>query len=331
MELIAGSSLQDHLSLIKDTHQKLTEEQIWRVFIQLILALRYLHKEKGIVHRDITANNIMLDDEYRVKLSKYSTRGLWTWHSESGTRIEFTTVFSFISRFRFGQATRYRLQQDDVLRRDYVLRLPRNHSTLALQWKSRWVSVRYLHLQSTCFHLDIWSLGCVLYHMVALVPPFFTANILSLASKICDSSYDVDPLNYYSDRVGHIVTKCLTIDPVNRPDINGVSLLCMEQLMSYTDRSCATIQSLERRLRHREHQRELQLIRQHPQYNQRCFSCSSAKESLVSSSNGLPDVSFDGLDGQHDAGRHDLNHSGTLNHAIDQQTALIFIQVPITN
>ena len=70
MELIAGSSLQDHLSLIRDTNQKLTEEQIWRVFIQLILALRYLHKEKGIVHRDITANNIMLDDEYRVKLSE---------------------------------------------------------------------------------------------------------------------------------------------------------------------------------------------------------------------------------------------------------------------
>jgi serine/threonine protein kinase len=34
--------------------------------------LRYLHKEKGIVHRDLTANNIMLDDEYRVKISKSS-------------------------------------------------------------------------------------------------------------------------------------------------------------------------------------------------------------------------------------------------------------------
>jgi serine/threonine protein kinase len=69
MELIAGSSLQDHLSLIKDTKQTMTEENVWRVFIQLILALRYLHKEKGIVHRDLTANNIMLDDEYRVKIS----------------------------------------------------------------------------------------------------------------------------------------------------------------------------------------------------------------------------------------------------------------------
>ena len=71
MELIAGSSLQEHLSLVKDTKQKMTEDNIWRIFIQLILALRYLHKEKGIVHRDLTPNNIMLDDEYRVKISKY--------------------------------------------------------------------------------------------------------------------------------------------------------------------------------------------------------------------------------------------------------------------
>ncbi len=71
MELIAGSSLQDHLSLIRETYQKMSEENIWRVFIQLILALRYLHKEKGIVHRDLTANNIMLDDEYKVKISMY--------------------------------------------------------------------------------------------------------------------------------------------------------------------------------------------------------------------------------------------------------------------
>ena len=70
MELIAGSSLQDYLQLLKETNRKMLEENIWRVLIQLILALRYLHKEKGIVHRDLTANNIMLDDEYRVKISK---------------------------------------------------------------------------------------------------------------------------------------------------------------------------------------------------------------------------------------------------------------------
>ena len=61
------------LSLIKETNQKMSEENIWRVFYPTNSSIKIsLHKEKGIVHRDLTANNIMLDDEYRVKISKSS-------------------------------------------------------------------------------------------------------------------------------------------------------------------------------------------------------------------------------------------------------------------
>ncbi|CAF4801690.1 unnamed protein product, partial [Rotaria sp. Silwood1] len=158
---------------------------------------------------------------------------------------------------------------------------------------------------------DIWSLGCVLYHMVALVPPFFTSNILLLASKICASEYDQTPLQHYSDRIRQIVIECLTVDPLNRPDICGIAQLCTEQLMSYTDRSCTTIQSLEKRLRQRDRQREIYFLKQQSQlqqqsnHHQRCLSCSSTKESLVSSSGGMADVSFDGTDGQHDTIKQD--------------------------
>lgn len=48
-----------------------------RIFVRLFLfvcklclALRYLHKEKRIVHRDLTPNNIMLEDKDKVKISK---------------------------------------------------------------------------------------------------------------------------------------------------------------------------------------------------------------------------------------------------------------------
>ena len=37
---------------------------------QLVLALRYLHKEKKIVHRDLTPNNIMLGENDKVTISK---------------------------------------------------------------------------------------------------------------------------------------------------------------------------------------------------------------------------------------------------------------------
>lgn len=38
------------------------------------LALRYLHKEKRIVHRDLTPNNIMLGEKDKVTISECAAR-----------------------------------------------------------------------------------------------------------------------------------------------------------------------------------------------------------------------------------------------------------------
>ena len=38
--------------------------------LQMCLALRYLHKEKRIVHRDLTPNNIMMGDRDKVTISE---------------------------------------------------------------------------------------------------------------------------------------------------------------------------------------------------------------------------------------------------------------------
>lgn len=37
---------------------------------QMCLALRYLHKEKRIVHRDLSPNNIMLGEKDKVTISE---------------------------------------------------------------------------------------------------------------------------------------------------------------------------------------------------------------------------------------------------------------------
>lgn len=38
--------------------------------VQILRGLRYLHKEKSIVHRDLTPNNIMLGENDKVTISK---------------------------------------------------------------------------------------------------------------------------------------------------------------------------------------------------------------------------------------------------------------------
>ncbi|KAJ3597442.1 hypothetical protein NHX12_000967 [Muraenolepis orangiensis] len=71
MELIQGVTLADHFSALKEKRQKLTEQRVWNVFVQMCLALRYLHKEKRIVHRDLTPNNIMLGDGDKVTITDF--------------------------------------------------------------------------------------------------------------------------------------------------------------------------------------------------------------------------------------------------------------------
>lgn len=98
---------------------------------------------------------------------------------------------------------------------------------------------------------DIWSLGCVIYHMAALVPPFFTSNILLLASQICGSVFDRTPLHIFSEKIQIIVERCLTIDPSMRPDIFGLANLCTEKLMIFTDTICASMKYFEKSLKQR--------------------------------------------------------------------------------
>ncbi|NXE48257.1 NEK10 kinase, partial [Casuarius casuarius] len=71
MELIEGVPLGEHFHSLKEKQQQFTEERIWNIFIQLCLALRYLHKEKRIVHRDLTPNNIMLGDKDKVTVTDF--------------------------------------------------------------------------------------------------------------------------------------------------------------------------------------------------------------------------------------------------------------------
>ncbi|KAG9345199.1 hypothetical protein JZ751_009744 [Albula glossodonta] len=71
MELIEGVPLAEHFSSLKEKQQQFTEERVWNIFIQMCLALRYLHKEKRIVHRDLTPNNIMLGERDKVTITDF--------------------------------------------------------------------------------------------------------------------------------------------------------------------------------------------------------------------------------------------------------------------
>ena len=71
MELVEGATLLDHLNSLAEKGWAMPEERVWRLFSQLCLALRYIHKERHVVHRDLTPSNIMLSAEGVIKLADF--------------------------------------------------------------------------------------------------------------------------------------------------------------------------------------------------------------------------------------------------------------------
>lgn len=62
MEYCPGGDVGSYLNEQKKRKAYLDEDAIWKIFLQLILALQYCHnREKKILHRDIKPANIMID------------------------------------------------------------------------------------------------------------------------------------------------------------------------------------------------------------------------------------------------------------------------------
>ncbi|XP_071326606.1 serine/threonine-protein kinase Nek10 isoform X2 [Trachinotus anak] len=201
MELIEGVPLAEHFNSLKEKQQQFTEDRIWNIFIQMCLALRYLHKEKRIVHRDLTPNNIMLGEKDKVTITDF---GLAKQKQENSklTSVVGTILYScpeVVKNEPYGEKA------------------------------------------------DIWALGCILYQMVTLQPPFYSSNMLSLASKIVEAIYEPIEDGASSERVTDMIRWCLSPDAEQRPDIVAISSRISDLMMRLMDGLYTSQNALERR------------------------------------------------------------------------------------
>ena len=95
---------------------------------------------------------------------------------------------------------------------------------------------------------DIWALGCVLYQMCMLEPPFSSSNMLTLVNKIVAADYTPIPEKDYTSRLIDTVSCCLRIDPDQRPDILGLSSELSDMLLLHMDALRINQTALERKL-----------------------------------------------------------------------------------
>ena len=122
---------------------------------QLVLALEYIHS-KGVIHRDVKPENILLDDAMRIKLADFgsaklapSLRGAYVWEGKSSTFV--------------GTA--------------------------------EYVAPEILNGKVAGPAADFWSLGCVIYRMVVGDVPFRAPNEFLIFQKIELMDYSFPEVN----------------------------------------------------------------------------------------------------------------------------------------
>ncbi len=68
---------------------------------------------------------------------------------------------------------------------------------------------------------DIWSLGCLIYEITTLNPPFEATNHFTLAKKI-KSGKTEKIANTYSDEMQRVINWMLTVEMNKRPSIENL-------------------------------------------------------------------------------------------------------------
>jgi NIMA (never in mitosis gene a)-related kinase len=72
---------------------------------------------------------------------------------------------------------------------------------------------------------DIWSLGCVIYEMCTLKPPFRAEDMDGLYKKVNKGQYSKIG-NSYSEELANIIKLMLQVNPSNRPNAKQLLKSC---------------------------------------------------------------------------------------------------------
>ena len=173
MEFADGGDLYQKIVEHKKTATFFEENDIWRIFIQLVKGLKALHDLK-ILHRDLKSANVFLLKDGTAKLgdlnvSKVARRGLG--YTQTGTPY---------------------YASPEV-------------------WKD----------QPYDNKSDIWSLGCVLYEMITLRPPFRAQNMEGLYNKVIKGQLSKLP-ERFSNELFDIVKLLIQVNSDLRPSCDDI-------------------------------------------------------------------------------------------------------------
>lgn len=194
-EYCDGGDLAKVISTFKRNGESVPEDFIWEVLVQTLLALHRCHYGMNIKKVDLfsgPASNVEPKVDYETVIIHRDIKPDNIFMLDSGKTIKLGD---------FGLAKMLTSQNDFA--KTYV-------------GTPYYMSPEVLMDNPYSPVCDIWSLGCVLYELCCLRPPFQAKTHLQLQTKIKRGEItDISPM--YSHQLRSIISECITVDPAQRP------------------------------------------------------------------------------------------------------------------
>lgn len=242
MELCAGGDLQKALKRLPDGVY-LPESIIWKIFLQLCIALDYLHSQR-VLHRDLKTANIFLTDPPvfhpstgmavdggRPRLSGLSISPgseLYDWDADGSATSPDGQGPSAAATSATGAASAAILDALDSSKVKIgdlgVARVlgSQSHFARTCTGTPYYLSPELVNGSPYDGRSDVWALGCCLYELCTLQHPFDAANQGALIFRIMQGSYEPVPAGRYSTELRELVGMLLRRDSKTRPGVSAI-------------------------------------------------------------------------------------------------------------
>ncbi|KIW70457.1 hypothetical protein PV04_02725 [Phialophora macrospora] len=184
LEYASGGELFDYIL----NHRYLKDPAARRLFAQLVSGVGYLHK-KGIVHRDLKLENLLLDQNRNIIITDFGFANTFDPKDELSDEIEYNlTNKEFVRKFKLDRLDARGMRRGDLMQ---------------TSCGSPCYAAPELVVSDSLYtgrKVDVWSCGVILYAMLAGYLPF-----------------DDDPANPEGDNI-NLLYKYITTTPLTFPE-----------------------------------------------------------------------------------------------------------------
>ena len=205
MEYIDGLTLGEYINHLKETNQKISKKFMIEILCQIVSGLRYMKNNK-IIYKDLNPNNILIYSKNKIKL------------------------------IDFGLAIDLNLPRNNNNEKEKLNVINQSVSP-EFEGSIFYSSPEVMNNELIDYSSDIWALGCILYEMIKLKPPFNGDNPLTIAKNICDLKFD-EKLNKEEcncDEIYEIIMRSLVVNPRERISIEEICKLLGEYVFDKLD------------------------------------------------------------------------------------------------